>query len=322
MVATAEKYELKMGKATRDAFGEALREEGKRNDGIVVVDGDVSDSTRTEWFGQDHPDRFFNVGIAESNLVGVASGLAATGKVPVAASFACFLLCNAFDQFRMSVAFPALNVKAVGSHAGISIGEDGPSQMAIEDVGLACLLPGFSVLVPADEMATRLAVRAMLDHQGPTYLRVGRPKAPVVYQSEADCPFEIGKAIQLRDGDDVTIVANGLLVAAALQAHDQLGERGISARVLDLHTVKPLDEDALERAARETGRIVVAEEHLSHGGLGSVVAMSLAQRHPCPMAFVNVGDTYAESGTADELMEKYGLTTADVVRAAEHLIRR
>ena len=150
----------------------------------------------------------------------------------------------------------------------------------------------------------------------------GRPKAPVVYQSEADCPFEIGKAIQLRDGDDVTIVANGLLVAAALQAHDQLGERGISARVLDLHTVKPLDEDALERAARETGRIVVAEEHLSHGGLGSVVAMSLALRHPCPMAFVNVGDTYAESGTADELMEKYGLTTADVVRAAEHLIRR
>jgi transketolase len=322
MVATAERYELKMGKATRDAFGEALREEGKRNDNIVVVDGDVSNSTRTEWFGQDHPDRFFNVGIAESNMAGVASGLAASGKLPVAASFACFLLCNAFDQLRMSVAFPGLNVKAVGSHAGISIGEDGPSQMAVEDVGLACLLPGFSVLVPADETATRLAVRAMLDHDGPTYLRVGRPKAPLVYQSEATCPFEIGKAIQLRDGDDVTIVANGLLVAAALQAHDQLRERGISARVLDVHTVKPLDEAALERAAHETGGIVVAEEHLSHGGLGSVVAMALAKLRPCPMAFVNVGDTYAESGTADELMEKYGLTVGDVVRAAHGLVRR
>jgi transketolase len=322
MVATAEKYELKLGKATRDAFGEALRDEGKQNDRIVVVDGDVSNSTRTEWFGQDHPDRFFNLGIAESNMVGVASGLAASGQLPVVASFACFLLCNAFDQLRMSVAFPGLNVKAVGSHAGISIGEDGPSQMAIEDIGLACLLPGFRVLVPADETATRLAVRAMLEHEGPTYLRVGRPKAPVVYQAEADCPFEIGKAIQLRDGDDVTIVANGLLVAAALQAHDQLRERGISARVLDVHTVKPLDEAALERAARETGGIVVAEEHLSHGGLGSVVAMALAQRRPCPMAFVNVGDTYAESGTGDELMEKYGLTAANVVHAAEGLLRR
>ena len=322
MVATAEKYELKLGKATRDAFGEALRDIGKENQQIVVVDGDVSNSTRTEWFGQDHPERFFNLGIAESNMIGVASGLAASGKVPVVASFACFLLCNAYDQLRMSVAFPALNVKAVGSHAGISIGEDGPSQMAVEDVGLACLLPGFAVLVPADETATRQAVRAMIDHQGPTYLRVGRPKAPLVYERESDCRFEIGKANQLRDGDDVTIVANGLLVAAALQAHDLLGERGISARILDVHTVKPLDQDALERAARETGGIVVAEEHLSHGGLGSAVAMALAQRHPTRMAFINVGDRYAESGTGDELMEKYGLTAADVVRAAEGLARR
>jgi len=325
MVATAAaaaRYELKFGKATRDAFGEALREVGKQNDKIVVVDGDVSNSTRTEWFGQDHPERFFNVGIAESNMVGVAAGLAASGKVPVVASFACFILCNAYDQLRMSVAFPGLNVKAVGSHAGISIGEDGPSQMAIEDVGLACLLPGFTVLVPADETATRLAVRAMIEHQGPSYLRVGRPKAPVVYQSESDAEFEIGKAVQLRDGSDLTIVANGLLVAAALQAHDTLHERGIAARVLDVHTVKPLDEEALERAARETGGIVVAEEHLAHGGLGSVVAMALAQRRPTKMAFVNVGDRFAESGTGDELMEKYGLSAADVVKAAESLARR
>ena len=180
MVATAERYELKLGKATRDAFGEALRELGKQDDRIVVVDGDVSNSTRTEWFGADHPDRFFNVGIAESNMVGVASGLAASGKVPVVASFACFLLCNAYDQLRMSVAFPHLNVKAVGSHAGISIGEDGPSQMAIEDIALACALPGFAVLVPAAEVATRLAVGAMVRPDGPVYLRVGRPNAPVL----------------------------------------------------------------------------------------------------------------------------------------------
>jgi transketolase len=322
MVATSERYELKLGKATRDAFGEALREIAKTDVRIVVVDGDVSNSTRTEWFGQDHPDRFFNLGIAESNMVGVAAGLAASGAVPVVASFACFLLCNAYDQLRMSVAFPHLNVKAVGSHAGISIGEDGPSQMAIEDVSLACSLPGFAVLVPADEVATQAAVKAMMAHDGPVYLRVGRPKAPVVYESEADCAFQVGQANQRRDGSDLTIVANGLMVAAALQAHDVLAERGISARVLDMATVKPLDEAALERAATETGAIVVAEEHLAHGGLGSVVAMGVARLHPCPVGFVNIGDTFAESGPGDELMEKYGLTASDVVRAAEQVVAR
>ena len=320
MVATAQTYELKLGKATRDAFGEALREVAERDERIVVVDGDVGNSTRTEWFAADHPDRFFNVGIAESNMVGVASGLAASGKVPVVASFACFLLCNAYDQLRMSVAFPHLNVKAVGSHAGISIGEDGPSQMAVEDVALACALPGFAVLVPADEHATRAAVRAMLEHEGPVYLRVGRPKAPVVYGGDGAPAFRIGQATRLREGGDLTIVANGLLVAAALQAHDALAAQGIQARVLDMATVKPLDEAAVEAAARETGAILVAEEHLSHGGLGSVVAMAVAQRHPCPMAFVNVGDTYAESGGTDELMDKYGLTGEHVRLAAERLV--
>lgn len=320
MAATAERFELKLGKATRDAFGEALRELAKTNDRLVVVDGDVSNSTRTEWFAADHPQRFFNVGIAESNMVGVAAGLAAAGKVPVVASFACFLLCNAYDQLRISVAFPQLNVKAVGSHAGISIGEDGPSQMAIEDIALACALPGFAVLAPADEVATRVAVRAMLEHDGPVYLRVGRPKAPVVYGSEADFPFQIGQAVRLRQGNDVTIVANGLMVAAALQAHDRLAETGVSARVLDMPSVKPLDEAALDEAARETGAIVVAEEHLAHGGLGSVVATAVAGVRPCPIAFVNLGDTFAESGPGDELLEKYGLTAADIVRGASRAV--
>ncbi|HEX2035334.1 MAG TPA: transketolase C-terminal domain-containing protein [Chloroflexota bacterium] len=320
MVATTEKFELKLGKATRDAFGEALREIGRQDQRVVVIDGDVSNSTRTEWFAAEAPERFFNLGIAESNMVGVASGLAASGKIPVVASFACFLLCNAFDQLRMAVAFPHLNVKAVGSHAGISIGEDGPSQMAVEDVALASALPGFAVLVPADEVATQQAVRAMIEHQGPVYLRVGRPRAPVVYPQPSDCPFQIGTAIQLRDGADLTIVANGLMVAAALEAHDILAERGVRARVLDMATVKPLDEAAVERAARETGAIVVAEEHLAHGGLGSAVAMAVAQRHACPLAFVNLGDRYAESGAPEDLLRKYGLTSAEIVAAAERVM--
>ena len=321
MTATAAKFELKLGAATRDAFGQALREEGKKDERIVVVDGDVSNSTRTEWFGQDHPERFFNVGIAESNMVGVAAGLAASGKVPVVASFAAFLLCNAYDQLRMSVAFPGLNVKMVGSHAGISIGEDGPSQMAIEDVALAGSLPGVAVLVPSDEHATRAAVRAMLAHDGPTYLRVGRPKAPLIYADEAEAKFEIGKARRLRDGSDLTIAANGLMVGAALQAHAALAERGIRARVLDVATVKPIDEAEIGAAARETGGIVVVEEHLSHGGLGSVIAMTAARLAPCAMRFVNLGDRFAESGTGDELLEKYGLTAREVIQAAEELVR-
>ncbi len=311
---------LRMGKATRDAFGEALRELGHEYPDLVVVDGDVSNSTRTEYFAQAFPERFFNVGIAESNLVGVASGLAASGKRVVAASFACFLLCNAFDQIRMGVAFPRLNVKLVGSHAGISIGEDGPSQMGIEDVALALALPGIAVLVPADEHATRAATRAMLAWEGPTYLRLGRPPVPVIYQ--ADMEFVIGRAYRLRDGSDVTIAANGLMVAAALDAAEELAARGIEARILDVATVRPLDEDAIVDAARDTRGIVVAEEHLHYGGLGSVVAMTVARRHPCPMAFVDLDDRYAESGSPEELLRAYGLTSERIVAAALELLER
>jgi transketolase len=304
-----------LGKATRDAFGRALEALGG-NTNIVVVDGDVSNSTRTEWFGKKYPERFFNVGIAESNLVGVAAGLAASGKTSVIASFAAFITCNAFDQLRMSVAYPQMNVKVVGSHAGISIGEDGPSQMGIEDVALACALPGFVVIVPADEESTKAATAAMLRHPGPVYLRVGRPEVPKVYTG-GSAPFEIGKANALRDGSDVTLVANGLMVAAALDAAESLAASGINARVLDLHTVKPIDRAALEAAARETGALVVAEEHLAHGGLGSVVAMTVAAIRPVPIRYVNLGDQFAESGAPDELLEKYGLTAAKIAEAAK-----
>jgi transketolase len=306
---------LKYGLPTRNAFGEALRELGRENEKIVVVDGDVNNSTRTKFFAAEFPERFFNVGIAESNLVGVASGLAAAGKEALAASFAVFLLANAYDQIRMSVAFPQANVKLVGSHSGISIGEDGPSQMAIEDIALATSLPNFVVLVPADEPSMRAATRAMFDHQGPVYLRTGRPKAPVVYPDGVD--FQIGKANRLREGSDVTLIACGLMVAAALEAAQTLSDEGIEARVLDMHTLKPLDEEAIEAAARETGAIVTAEEHLLQGGLGAGVARVVAERHPVPMGFVGVENTYAESGEPQALLEKYGLMPADIVAAAK-----
>jgi transketolase len=304
-----------LGKATRDAFGRALEALGADNPEIVVVDGDVGNSTRTEWFAKKYPDRFFNVGIAESNLVGVAAGLAASGKTSVIASFAAFVTCNAYDQLRMSVAYPQMNVKVVGSHAGISIGEDGASQMGIEDVALACALPGFVVIVPADEESAKAATAAMLRHEGPVYLRVGRPEVPRLYTA-GSAPFEIGKANQLREGSDLTIVANGLMVALALDAAEALAGDGINARVLDMHTVKPIDRAALEAAAKETRAIVVAEEHLAHGGLGSVVAMTIAEIKPVPIRYVNLGDQFGESGAPDALLEKFGLTAGKVAEAA------
>ncbi len=311
---------LEYGLPTRNAFGEALRELGHENPNIVVVDGDVNNSTRTKFFAADFPERFFNVGIAESNLIGVASGLAASGKEALAASFAVFLLANAYDQIRMSIAFPRLNVKLVGSHSGISIGEDGPSQMAIEDLALATALPHFVVLVPADEPSMGAATRAMFEHEGPVYLRTGRPKVPIVYPDGVE--FRIGKANRLREGGDVTLIACGLMVAAALEAAQTLSEEGIEARVLDMHTLKPLDAEAIEAAARETGAIVTAEEHLLQGGLGAGVARVVVERYPVSMGFVGLDKTYAESGGAQELLEKYGLMPAGIVAAARRAVAR
>ena len=309
-----EKSGLEPGPATRDAFGVTLQELGEEFPEVVVVDGDVGNSTRTEAFAKAYPERAFNVGIAESNMVGVAGGLAANGKVPVVASFAAFLLCNAYDQIRMSVTFPAQNVKLVGSHSGISIGEDGPSQMGIEDVALACSFPGMTVIVPADAISTAKATRAMLEREGPMYLRLGRPAVPRIYDENSE--FTIGRANQVRDGDDVTIIANGLMVAMALDAAVTLAEQGIDARVLDMHTVKPIDEPAISAAARDTQALVVAEEHSANGGLGSAVAIAASRTAPVPIAYVNTGDCYAESGDPDGLLEKYGLTAERIVEAA------
>jgi transketolase len=306
--------QLKTGKSTREAFGLALARIGEQYPDIVVLDGDVNNSTRTEHFAKKFPKRFFNVGIAESNLVSAASGVAGSGKRAWCASFACFVMCNAYDQLRMSVAFPCFDVKVVGTHAGISIGEDGPSQMGIEDISLACSLPNFTVVVPADEVSMDKAVDALARIKTPAYLRAGRPNVPVVYAD--GCDFQLGKAIKLRDGKDLTVIANGLMVAPALEAAEQLDKKGIKARVLDMHTVKPLDDAAVLAAAKETGRILVAEEHLLHGGLGSAVAMSAARQHPVPMRFIGINDTFAESGTPEGLLAKYGLTADNIVKEA------
>lgn len=311
---------MKLGKSTREAFGLALAQLGETHPDVVVVDGDVHNSTRTDFFEKKFPDRFFNVGIAEADLVGVAAGLASSGKRAWVSSFATFITCNAYDQMRMSVAFPCLDVKVVGTHAGISIGEDGPSQMGIEDISLTCSLPNFTVVVPADEISMTKAVAALGAMRTPAYLRAGRPNVPLLY--EKGCDFQLGKAIPLRQGADLTIIACGLMVAPALEAAEELAKKGMQARVLDMHTIKPIDDTTILAAARDTGRIVVAEEHLLHGGLGSAVAMSAARQHPVPIRFVGIKDTFAESGKPEELLAKYGLTAADIVKAALDLPRR
>ncbi|MFW5714441.1 MAG: transketolase family protein [Brevefilum sp.] len=314
------KIGLTYGPPTRNAFGEALKAIGSENKNLVVVDGDVGNSTRTDHFRDAYPDRFFNVGIAESNLVGTASGLWAAGKDVVAASFACFLMFNAYDQIRMSIAFPKAKVRLVGSHSGISIGEDGPSQMAIEDLALSTALPNFTVIAPADAPSAKAATHAMFEVDGPSYLRTMRSEVPLLYDDELD--FKIGKANQLRRGNDLTIIACGLMVAAALEAAETLSEDGIEARVLDMHTLKPLDAEAIEKAAKETGAIVTAEEHVLRGGLGAGVAQIAAERQPVPMGFVGIKDEYAESGKPQELLAKYGLMPVDIVKTARRTLAR
>ncbi len=313
-------FELKMGVATREAYGQALAELGRENPNVVALDGDLAKSTFSATFGKEFPDRFWNVGIAEANMVGIASGLALAGKLPFASSFAVFLCDKALDQMRMCIAYPHVNVKLVGSHGGISIGEDGPSQQSVEDFAVMSGLAGTVVMCPADEFATRALVRKMAEWDGPCYMRTGRAKAAILYGPEDK--FEIGKAKVHGAGKDVAIIACGFEVQYALQAQAQLAEEGIQARVVDMHTIKPIDVDAVGTAAKECGAIVTAEEHLLDGGLGAHVAQAVAQTHPVPMEFVGVNNTYAESGTPDELMEKYGLTAPYIVSAVKRVLNR
>jgi transketolase len=317
---TKAKFELKMGPATRESFGAALVELGRENPNVVVCDADLSKSTYTAGFAKEFPARFFQCGIAEANMVGIGAGLASAGKIPFVSSFSAFVLNKGFEQLRVTAAFPKVNLKVVGTHSGISIGEDGPSQMSIEDLSLACSLAGFTVLSPCDDTSMKALVKAAAAHFGPVFIRAGRSKSPIIYNGGQK--FEIGQAVELLPGQDVTLMATGLLVAEAIRTAEQLEAEGISARVLDFHTIKPLDRDAIARAAGETKAIVVAEEHLVDGGLGVRVAQVVAETAPCVMEFVGIQNTYAESGTPEALLDKYGMRATVVAAAARRALAR
>ncbi|MHB8170267.1 MAG: transketolase family protein [Thermincolia bacterium] len=306
--------------ATREAYGKALKKLGAENKDIVVLDADLSKSTKTADFAADFPERFFNVGIAEQNLMGTAAGLAAAGKIPFASTFAVFATGRGFEQIRNSIAYPRLNVKIAASHAGITVGEDGGSHQSIEDVALMRCLPGMTVVVPADAIETELAVREAVALDGPVYLRLGRLGVPVLF--DENYKFEIGKASQMREGGDSTIIANGIMVSIALEAAEELASKGVQVRVINMHTVKPLDKKAIIKAAKETGAIVVAEEHSIIGGLGSAVAEVLVEEYPVPMERVGIKDVFGESGLPNELLEKFGLTKGHIVEAVEKVLKR
>lgn len=305
--------------ATRQAYGQALVKLGAENKDVVVLDADLSKSTKTELFARAFPERFFNMGIAEQNMIGTAAGLALAGKIPFVSSFAIFATGRAFEQVRNSIAYPALNVKIAASHAGISVGEDGASHQSIEDLALMRVLPNMSVIVPADAAQTAAAVVAASAHQGPVYLRLGRPAVPQLYSQ--DYEFHLGRADVLQDGQDAAVIACGLMVAPALEAAALLAPRGVTVMVINMATIKPLDVEAVVRAARETGAVVTAEEHSIIGGLGSAVAEVLVEKYPVPMQRVGIRDTFGESGRPQELLEKYGLTARHIVEAVERTLR-
>jgi len=306
--------------STRETYGKTLIELGKRNPNIIVLDADLSPSTMTHFFAQEFPQRFFDCGLEEQNMIGIAAGLAASGKTVFASTFAIFASCRCFDQLRICLSQMGLNVKIVATHGGITVGEDGTSHQAIEDLALYCALPGFTVIVPADAIEAAQAVKVAADTYGPFYIRLSRPKTPLVYQENYH--FALGKAITMRQGRDVTIIAMGIMVAKALEASDTLARQEIDCRVVNVPTLKPLDEEAIVKAASETRAIVVAEEHLAHGGLGSRVAQVVARQKPVSMEFVNLKDKYALSGKADELLQRYGLTAKDIEQAVRTVTKR
>ena len=304
----------------REAYGRTLVELGRENPDIVVLDADLSRSTMTHHFAREFPERHFDCGIAEQNMIGIAAGLAASGKIPFASTFAVFAPGRCFDQIRMCIAQPGLNVKLVSSHGGITVGEDGSSHQSVEDLALACSLPGFTVIVPADGIEAVQVIRVAAATHGPFYIRLCRPSLPLVYAESYR--FELGRAVVMRKGTQATIIAIGVMVAAALEAADALAKQGIDCRVVNMPTLKPIDEAAICQAAAETGAVVTAEEHLEHGGLGSTVARVLAKHHPVPAEFVAIKDTYARSGKAAQLLERYGLTARDIEQAVRAVVRR
>ena len=307
-------------KDTRSGFGAGLSELGEKNENVVALCADLTGSLKMNDFAGQWPERFFQVGIAEANMMGIAAGLTIGGKIPFTGTFANFSTGRVYDQIRQSIAYSGKNVKICASHAGLTLGEDGATHQILEDVGMMRMLPGMTVIVPCDYNQTKAATLAIAEHKGPVYLRFGRPK--VANFTEANAPFEIGKAQILQEGSHVTIIANGHLVWKALEAAKELHGKGIFAEVINMHTVKPLDEEAILASVRKTGRVVTAEEHQRNGGLGDAVAQVLAMQAPAPMEMVAVNDSFGESGTPDQLLEKYGLGTKDVLSAVDRIMQR
>ncbi|CAL2083743.1 Putative transketolase C-terminal section [Tenacibaculum sp. 190524A02b] len=313
------KYTYTEKKDTRSGFGDGLTELGKTNPDVVALCADLTGSLKMNDFAKNHPERFYQVGIAEANMMGIAAGLTIGGKIPFTGTFANFSTGRVYDQIRQSIAYSDKNVKICASHAGLTLGEDGATHQILEDVGLMKMLPGMTVINTCDYSQTKAATIAIAEHEGPVYLRFGRPKVPVFM---TDQPFEIGKAVQLTEGTDVTIVATGHLVWESLQAAEKLEEKGISAEVINIHTIKPLDEEAILKSVAKTGCIVTAEEHNKYGGLGESVARCLATNNPTPQEFVAVNDSFGESATPAELMAKYEINDEAVVKAVEKVLKR
>lgn len=304
--------------ATRQAYGEALVEIGEKNKNLIVMDADLSKSTMTASFGKAYPERFFNMGIAEQNMYGVAAGMAASGKTVVASTFAMFATGRAFEIIRNSICYPKLNVKICATHAGVTVGEDGASHQAIEDISLMRSIPEMTVLNPSDGVSAKKAIEAAVNMQGPCYVRLGRASVPVVYDDSLD--FQIGKGITVRDGKDVTVIATGIMVNEAIIAAEQLAGEGIDVRVIDIHTIKPIDEEIIIKAAEETKGLVTAEEHSVIGGLGSAVAEVTAKAAPAKIKMIGIQDRFGQSGKPNQLMEEYGITAADIVKACRELV--
>ena len=314
------KYTYTEMKDTRSGFGDGLTELGKTNPNVVALCADLIGSLKMNDFKENHPDRFFQVGIAEANMMGIAAGLTIGGKIPFTGTFANFSTGRVYDQIRQSIAYSDKNVKICASHAGLTLGEDGATHQILEDIGLMKMLPGMTVINTCDYNQTKAATIAIADHKGPVYLRFGRPKVPVFMPT--DQPFEIGKAVLLNEGTDVTIVATGHLVWESLQAAEKLESEGISVEVINIHTIKPLDEESILKSISKTGCIVTAEEHNKFGGLGESVARCLAENNPIPQEFVAVNDTFGESATPSQLMEKYNINDEAVVNAVMKVLKR
>ncbi len=310
-----------MKKATRESYGEALAALAEKYENLVVLDADLAAATKTGIFKKAYPDRFFDCGIAEANMMGVAAGLAASGMIPFASTFAMFAAGRAYEIVRNSIGYPGLNVKIGATHAGISVGEDGATHQCNEDIALMRTIPGMTVIVPSDDVEAKAAVEAAILHEGPVYMRFGRLAAPIL-NDPASYKFELGKGITLRDGKDITIVATGLMVGEAAEAAEKLAAEGIDARVINIHTIKPLDEELILKAAKETGRIVTVEEHSIIGGLGSAVADCVTENYPVPVTKIGVNDEYGHSGPAVELLKEFGLCADNIVATVKKVLNK